>query len=221
MKCVNAVLLMEEQSGQNTCELASLGGVHLDVVVANDLASLERAFSVHQDLLLSFGTGVIVPSWILEMPGLLALNVHAASPQYPGRDPHHFAVYDGARQYGATMHHMTKSVDAGPIVDVELFDVPAPVTPSELLARANDAGWSLIARFFQRFSENGPPTPMPGLAWGPRKTTRKMFQEMCRIDPAMSKDEIERRLKATAMPGYGNLYLDLHGHRFRIEDAKE
>jgi methionyl-tRNA formyltransferase len=114
---------------------------------------------------------------------------------------------------------MTKSVDTGPIVDVELFDVPAPVTPSELLARANDAGWSLIARFFQRFSEHGAPTPMSGLAWGPRKTTRKMFQELCRIDPAIPKEEIERRLRATAMPGYRNLYLDLHGYRFRIEDS--
>lgn len=221
MNCLKAVLLMEEPSGQKTCELASRGGVNLDAVVVNDSCALERAFSVRHDLLLSFGTGVIVPSWILDMPGLLALNVHAASPQYPGRDPHHFAVYDGVRQYGATMHQMTKSVDAGPIVGVELFDVRASVTPSELLARANDAGWSLIARFFERFSEHGAPTPMPGLAWGPRKTTRKMFLELCRIDPAIPKEEIKRRLKATAIPGFRNLYLDLHGHRFRIEDAKE
>lgn len=221
MKCLNAVLLMEETSGKKTCELASREGVNLDAVVVNDLGGLERVFSVRHELLLSFGTGVIVPSWILDISGLLALNVHAASPQYPGRDPHHFAVYDGVRHYGATMHRMTKSVDAGPIVDVELFEVPSPVTPSGLLARADNAGWSLIARFFQRFSEHGAPTPIPGLAWGPRKTTRKMFLELCRIDPEMTKEEIERRLKATAMPGFRNLYLDLHGHRFRIEDAEK
>jgi hypothetical protein len=37
----------------------------------------------------------------------------------------------------------------------------------------------------------------------------------------MPKEEIKRRLKATAIPGFRNLYLDLHGHRFRIQDAKE
>lgn len=221
MKHVRAVLLMSSESAQQVCGLARKEGIYLEAAVAGTKPALLEAFSSQQDLLLSFGTSIIVPEAILSVPYLLALNVHAASPLYPGRDPHHFAAYDGATEYGATMHYMTRAVDEGPIVDVELFDVPASVTPSELLARANNAGWSLIARFFERFSEHGAPTPMPGLAWGPRKTTRKMFLELCRIDPAITKEEIKRRLKATAIPGFRNLYLDLHGHRFRIEDAKE
>lgn len=219
MKCLSAVLLMPDVAGRKTCIIAAQSGIALDALIVNDLRALERAFSIRRELLLSFGTGVIVPSWILELPGGLALNVHAASPQYPGRDPHHFAVYDGATQYGATMHHMSQDVDAGPIVDVELFEVPAQTSPSDLLSQANEAGWLLIARFFQRFVEQGAPAPMPGLEWGLRKTTRKMFQELCRIDPSMSKEEVERRYRSTAMPGFRNLYLDMHGYRFRIEDS--
>jgi methionyl-tRNA formyltransferase len=219
MKRLNAVFLMSVASGQRACDLARQAGVDLDVVFVNDVDALERAFSIRHDLLLSFGTGVIVPARILAMPGLLALNVHAASPQYPGRDPHHFAVYDGATQYGATMHYMTQSVDAGPIVDTELFDVPAGVTPSGLLDLANEAGWKLIKRFFAAYKNaQGAPGPLDGLSWGQRKSTRKMFLEMCRIDPSMPKEEITRRYKATAMPGYRNLYVDLHGYRFRIEE---
>ena len=30
----------------------------------------------------------------LEIKGLKSINIHAASPKYPGRDPHHFAIYD-------------------------------------------------------------------------------------------------------------------------------
>jgi len=221
MKKLDAVLLMSEPSGRRVQELAAMAGVNLHTLIVSDLIALERAFSKRHELLLSFGTGVIVPAWILEIPGLIAINVHAASPAYPGRDPHHFAVYDGAKQYGATMHYMTQSVDAGPIVDVELFDLPEPVSPSELLARANEAGWLLIERFFRRLVKDGPPAPLRGLTWGRRKTTRKMFQELCRVDLTMSKEEIDRRYRATAMPGYRNLFIDIHGYRFRIEDIPQ
>lgn len=218
MTTLHAVLLMSEESGARLCRLANAAGISLKAEVVGDLPALIRAFDDPPELLLSFGTSVIVPAPLLELPRLLALNVHAASPDYPGRDPHHFAIYDGATKYGATMHYMTQSVDAGPIVDAEVFDVSKPVSPSELLAQANEAGWLLIARFFRRFAEQGAPAPVPSLSWGARKSTRRMFQELCRIDPAMPSEEVERRLKATAMPGYRNLYIDLHGYRFRIED---
>lgn len=218
MKHLSAVFLMSDASGQRVCDLARQAGFDVDAVFVNDLDALERVFAKRHNLMLSFGTGVIVPAWILAMPGLLAVNVHAASPQYPGRDPHHFAVYDGATYYGATMHYMTQSVDDGPIIDTELLDVPAGVTPSDLLDLANEAGWKLIKRFFAAYQAQGAPVPLDGLSWGMRKSTRKMFLEMCRIDPSMPKEEIERRYKATAMPGYRNLYVDLHGYRFRIEE---
>ncbi len=218
MKRLSAVFLMSDASGHRICDLAKQACVDLDAVFVNDLDALERTFSMRHDLLLSFGTGVIVPAWILEMTGLLAANVHAASPQYPGRDPHHFAVYDGATQYGATMHYMTQSVDAGPIIDVEFFNVPTTVSPFALLDLANEAGWKLIGRFFTAYQSEGAPVPLGGHAWGKSKSTRKMFLEMCRIDPSMPQEEIDRRYRATAMPGYRNLYVDLHGYRFRIED---
>lgn len=218
MEQLNAVLLMSEASCQKTRDAAIEVGIDIDFVMVSDLEALECAFSIRRDLLLSFGMGTIVPRWILDRPSLIALNVHAASPQYPGRDPHHFAVYDGAKEYGATLHYMTQSVDAGPIVDVELFDVPPAVTPSALLDLAREASFVLIRRFFQLYVEYGAPKQMDGMVWGARKSTRKMFLELCRIDPAMPKEEIERRKMATEMPGYRNLYIDIHGYRFRIED---
>ncbi|WP_260293636.1 formyltransferase family protein [Sedimenticola hydrogenitrophicus] len=218
MKQLRAVLLMSETSCQKTLDAAKEAGIDLDFVMVGDLEALESAFAVHRDLLLSFGMGTIVPRWILDRPSLIAFNVHAASPQYPGRDPHHFAVYDEAKEYGATLHYMTQSVDAGPIVDVEIFDVPPAVTPSALLDLSRKASFVLIKRFFQQYVEYGAPKPMGGIVWGGCKSTRKMFLELCRIDPAMTKEEIERRKIATEMPGYKNLYVDIHGYRFRIED---
>jgi methionyl-tRNA formyltransferase len=220
MKKISAVFLMSELFGKRAFDLAKQARIDLDVVILNDLNALEHAFSRPHDLLLSFGTGTIIPPWILEMEGILALNVHAASPDYPGRDPHHFAVYDGIKKYGATMHYITHSVDAGPIIDVELFDVPSDISPVTLLEMANDAGWKLIQQFFSNYKKQEPPRQLNNIDWGKRKSTRKMFLEMCRVDMTMSQEEISRRLIATSMPGYRNLYIDLYGHRYRIEDHK-
>ena len=158
-----------------------------------------------------------MPEQILDLPGLLAFNIHAASPDYPGRDPHHFAVYDGAIQYGATLHFMTPLVDAGQIVDVTLFVVPPEVTPLRLLELANDAAWKLIKRLFAKLARSDAFFPIENVNWGKRKTTRKMFRELCRVDGAMSEKEFNRRLRATSMPGYNNLYLELYGHRLCLE----
>lgn len=217
MKIIRAVFLMSEADGNNAYNLAKQAEINLDVVIVSDINALERAFLVPRDLLLSFGTGVIVPPWILAIENLLALNIHAASPEYPGRDPHHFAVYDGVKQYGATMHYMLQSVDAGPITDVELFDVPTDISPFELLELANDACWKLINRFFSSYQNQCVPFRLDNVVWGGRKSTRKMFLEMCRIDHNMSQEEVARRLRATSMSGYCNLFIELHGYKFRIE----
>lgn len=217
MKDLRAVLLMESDSAARAVRLASTAGIELKVEVVTNQAALARVFEDPPDLLLSFGTSVIVPASFLEVPSMLALNVHAASPDYPGRDPHHFAVYDGVTHYGATLHFMTPKVDAGRILGVSLFDVPAEITPVRLLELANQSAWVLIERLFIALAGDGMLTPIEGVCWGKRKTTRKMFLDLCRVDGAMPQAEFTRRMQATAMPGYSNLYVELQGYRFCID----
>jgi methionyl-tRNA formyltransferase len=218
MKRLKFVFLMAEDSCQRAKDLARDIGLNLEVTCVSELQKLEFAFLDDKDLLLSFGTSVLVPDWILKKPNLIALNIHAASPDYPGRDPHHFAVYDGVKIYGATLHLMTKKIDDGQILDVEWFDVPEKIAPINLLKRANEAGWEIVKRLFVNLYNKNPLQQTTDLEWGKRKTTRKMFIELCKLDPTISEKEFKRRLFSTTVPGYKNLYIDLHGHRFRIEN---
>ena len=215
---VATVLLMPPEFAARAAVITSEAGLELEVRHANSMATLQAAFATPARLLLSFGTGVIVPQAILSQRGLLAVNIHSASPEYPGRDPHHFAAYDGVTEYGATMHIMTESVDSGPIVDVERFAVERDCAPIELLTRANDAGFVLLRRLCDALRVAGQLPPPIAVSWGTHRYTRKEFLELARIDCGMSVDEVRRRLRATAMPGYHNTYLVLHGHRFRLED---
>ena len=217
MKTMHVVLLMSSESGSRMCRLANASGISMIADIVSDLPTLIRKFNDRPKLLISFGTSVIVPAPLLELPGLVALNIHAASPDYPGRDPHHFAVYHGATKYGATLHFMTSKVDAGPIVDMELFDVTPYATPISLLDQANQAAWVLLERLLKKLADNVTLTPLEGVAWGARKTTRKMFEELCKVDPSMTEHEFLRRMLATSMPDYNNLYVELYGYRFRLD----
>jgi len=213
-----AILLMPPPFAERVREIAGAAGVALDAVTVTSLDGLRGAATARPQWLISFGTSIIVPESLLA--DLTAINIHAASPQYPGRDPHHFAVFDGAATYGATMHVMTRHVDAGPILDVETFAVDSAWPPVELLRRANEAGFVLARRLFEAIKRHGGPPAPNGVQWGSHTYTRKEFLELGRIDPAMPAGEVARRIRAVAMPGHRNAYLDVHGHRFRLEDGE-
>ena len=190
----------------------------IELLIANNIKELEHFFIKDHDLLLSFGTNIIVPDWILKKRNLTALNVHSAPPEYPGRDPHHFAVYDGVEEYGATLHIMNKKVDSGPIIAVKKFKINHKEVPWKLLSKANNASWDLIKGLFEKLSKGSALIPLPEIFWGKRVTTRKMFHDMCKLDLHLSEEEFIRRLRAFSFPGHNNLYLDFYGYKFCIEN---
>lgn len=211
------VLLMPSGFGDQLRPLARSLGFG-EAVCVNNASALQVAFDAGSPrVLLSFSTGVIVPAALLERPGLVAANVHGAPPSFPGRDPHHWAVYEGADRYGATLHYMVRAVDQGPVIAATLEPVPAQATPADLMAVGVRHGLELARRFLSELAASGAPPTDPGLAWSGRIRRRSDFLALCRIGPDILPAELERRVRATAMPGYANLVLELHGRRFRIE----
>ncbi|WP_089177161.1 formyltransferase family protein [Bosea sp. AS-1] len=168
-------------------------------------------------VLLSYGTSVIVPADVLERFAGRAYNIHAASPDYPGRDPHHWATYDGVTRYGATMHVMTERVDEGAIVDVEWFDVPTGAKPSQLLAMANDAALRIMKRNAAKLRAGAALMPLPGVKWGGVKRSRKDFLEICRITPDIEPAELDRRFNAFDGERHANLWVEICGRRFVVD----
>lgn len=166
------------------------------------------------DFLLSFCTSVIVPAHVIETLGPRAVNIHPAAPDYPGRDPHHFAVLNGETQYGATAHLITEKVDAGPIYDVEMFDIPEGAAPHEIMGLADEAGLRLAERIFERLGRGETLEPN-GVTWGKRKTSRNDFKRLCRISPIAHAGEFDRKMRATANPKYRNAFVNMHGRVFR------
>jgi methionyl-tRNA formyltransferase len=212
---------MSEEMGVLAHSMGVASGLDINSITVNTLDALELACTQPVDLLLSFGTGVIVPKHILDLPSIVALNIHAASPKFPGRDPHHFAVYYGAKEYGATIHYMIDKVDHGQIVDVETFEVAQGTSAAILLWQANEAAIELMRRFFNNYAAKGAPASRNDVTWAEHKSTRNEFLELCRVSCDMPEAEFSRRLVSTTMPGHNNLYVDIHGYRFRLEGKLE
>lgn len=171
--------------------------------------------------LFSFGVGEIVSSDVLKKCSL-AINIHAASPQYPGRDPHHFACYDGAKEYGATAHLMEERVDSGKIIDIELVKVKENANSKKFLKIGNECGTILMERILDKILlRKEIPVPI-SLTWGKTKTKRSDFLEACFISSDISSTEMERKYRSFQEDAYyPNLYTLIHGHRFVIEEQKD
>jgi methionyl-tRNA formyltransferase len=188
------------------------------IEVVATLEDLRRCEPDERTSLISFGSGVIVSAALLGRLKCPAYNVHAASPEFPGRDPHHHAIYRGASSYGATLHVMTAKVDAGPIVAVERFPVPAQATPADLLCLANEAGMRLVERIGARLLATEPLPALDGVTWGSVKTSRADFTKLAHISsPLIGEAEMARRYRAFDGGTYDNLTLELHDHLFRID----
>jgi methionyl-tRNA formyltransferase len=82
--------------GHNT-QLAVYPVTTPEHLAALDVDILRRA------RLIAFSSPVIVPPLVLAALGYGAYNFHPGPPEYPGWAPAHFALYDGATEFGATL----------------------------------------------------------------------------------------------------------------------
>jgi methionyl-tRNA formyltransferase len=185
-------------------------------VTAEELAAIEPEV-LREARLLAFTTSVIVPEHILAALGHGAYNFHPGPPQYPGWAPAHFALYDGARTFGATAHVMAARVDSGPIVGVESFIIPDKISVRGL----EQIAYVRLAHLFWRMSRDlaCDPTPLAALeiAWCGIKSTRQMYREMCELPAGISAGELARRVRAFHDDFRGiPLTCSLHGIRFQL-----
>lgn len=198
----------------STLHEADWGLFHIETPAERD--SFEAANHA-PDVIISFLNPYIIPNNLLKQAAGRAFNVHPALPEYPGRDPEHFAFYEGASTAGATLHQMTAAVDSGLVLDVaeepvdrtegvmRFIDVSERLAIQLLMAKLPAILDGTIARTTSRDWRPGPPS------------SRKRFLEMCRIDPSMDQAEVSRRINSFFNPAYRSVFIELHGFRFVYE----
>ena len=139
--------------------------------------------------LICFGSGIIVPEKTLQWWDE-AINFHAAPPLFPGRDPHHWAVYNSATVYGSTVHAMYPAVDEGPICGQLILGTTPPLTPNEYKVIGETAMYSLFTAWCSRPSDY---SFKSGIEWVGKKRSRKDLLNMCNMIGLDNEEKVRRK----------------------------
>lgn len=119
---VNTIICMFGSHAHALCEKE---GWAATILTAKDRKfSQEIIQSIKENILLSAGFPWIIDEATLSATPTLKLNSHPSLlPLYPGKNAIKDAFHAGCTNMGVTVHHITPTVDGGPVVASEETDV--------------------------------------------------------------------------------------------------
>ena len=148
------------------------------------------------NLLISYLSQWIIPPNLLENASMAAINLHPGPPDYPGIGCTNFAMYNGEKEFGVTCHHMFSKVDCGPIIAVRKFPIFETDTVFTLTQHCYV---EILHLFIDLLSDilQGKKLPVSQEYWKRKAYTRKDLNRLCELTPSMSREEVEKRVRAT------------------------
>ncbi len=166
------------------------------------LAALEAA---RPDAMVVAAYGLILPRWVLALPRLGCLNIHASLlPRWRGAAPIHRAIEAGDAETGVTIMQMDEGLDTGD----KLLAEAVPIAPDDTTARLHDRlavlGGRLIVEALHRAASSGlhpEPQPAEGVTYA-----HKIDKAEAAIDWHRPAEDIARRVRAfVPFPGAGTV----------------
>ena len=131
--------------------LAQPRSLRLDGKYPDDAAaarkSIEAAIKAGADVIVVAAYGLILPQWLLDMPRLGCLNIHASLlPRWRGAAPIHRAIEAGDLETGVTIMQMDAGLDTGAMLLTEKLPIGARDTSATLHDRLAELGGRLIVQ---------------------------------------------------------------------------
>jgi methionyl-tRNA formyltransferase len=114
-------------------------------------AGLEQLAGQPFDWLININSTVIIPNEILALPTAGALNMHpGVLPAYAGLHTHQWAIRNGEKEFGATIHFMEAKVDVGDIVAQQTFLIAPEDTGMSLFLKCIKTGTQIMREVIQK-----------------------------------------------------------------------
>jgi methionyl-tRNA formyltransferase len=167
------------------------------------------------DYIISYLSRWVIPAELLKQAKIAAINFHPASPEYPGIGCNNFALYENAKEYGATCHYMADKVDTGKIIKVRRFPLHPEDGVEQILKQTYQNQMALFLEIAEILAE-GRELPTSTETWTRPPFSRKEFNELFKITPDMSAEEVKRRIRAVSYKNW-QPYVYIHGFRFEYK----
>lgn len=225
---VPLVVTHEDEPGENVwfASVADLARDHRLPVVTPDRRGLRsllpRLRELAPDLLFSFYYRFLLPPSLLEVPRHGAYNMHGSLlPRYRGRVPVNWAVLNGERETGASLHVMTAEPDAGDLVDQMAVPILLDDTAYDVMRKVTVAAEIVLARSLPALAVGRAPRRPLDLSRGSYFGKRR--PEDGRIDWTLPARRVHDLVRAVAPP-YPGAFTDtaegrLDIHRTRLDPS--
>jgi methionyl-tRNA formyltransferase len=171
-------------------------GLRLDGKYPEDAAAARDALLAPQpDVLVVAAYGLILPQWVLNLPRLGCLNIHASLlPRWRGAAPIQRAIEAGDAQTGVTIMQMDAGLDTGDVLLAESLSIDPRDSAAMLHDKLAALGGRLIARTLKLSARGGlhaTPQPTDGVSYAHKIDKREAV--IAWTQPAAV---IERRIRA-------------------------
>ena len=203
---------------QHQLAVAQPHGLKLDGRFAADARAAQEDLQAAQlDVMVVAAYGLILPPWLLALPRLGCLNIHASLlPRWRGAAPIQRAIEAGDSETGITIMQMDAGLDTGAMLLVGREPIHADDSSSSLLERLARLGARLIVQALAD-AARGALTPAPQPDQGVTYA-HKLAKSEAAIDWQRPAAEIERRLRAfDPQPG---CHFELGGQPVKLWRAK-
>ncbi len=187
---------------------------------ANGAELTDRVSQLQPDFIFSFYYRSMLGAPLLRSARRGALNMHGSLlPKYRGRAPVNWAILNGERETGATLHYMVERADAGDIVDQLAVPILDDDDAREVFGKVTAAAEIVLARSLPGLiAGDAPRRPQPiepGQYFGRRRA------EDGRIDWSQPAARIHNLVRAVAPP-FPGAFTEVDGrpwwiHRTRLE----
>jgi len=176
--------------------------LRLDGRYPEDAAQARQALeALRPDAMVVAAYGLILPQWVLDLPRLGCLNIHASLlPRWRGAAPIQRAIEAGDARTGVAIMQMDAGLDTGDI----LLEAEVPIGPDQAAGELHDAlaraGGQAIVRALDALAQGGlPARPQPeeGATYA-----AKLDKAEAALDCAQPAETLARRVRAfNPVPG--------------------
>jgi methionyl-tRNA formyltransferase len=208
----------------NGIPVAQPRSLRLDGKYPDDAASARGALhAARPDVMVVAAYGLILPQWVLDLPRLGCLNIHASLlPRWRGAAPIHRAIEAGDAQTGVTIMQMDAGLDTGDMLLEERVAIAPEDTTATLHDKLAALGGRMIVEALELAACGGfhpRKQPAEGVTYA-----HKIEKAEAAIDWSRPADAIARRIRAfDPFPGaaaqMGGETVKVWGARAQLQDG--
>ena len=124
--------------------------------IKNNTEFRERLVAIAPDAIIVVGYGRIIPGWMIDLPRLGNLNLHASLlPKYRGAAPIQWAIANGESTTGVTTMRINVGLDTGDILLQRELPIAAEDTSETLGAKLASIGAELMVETLRGLDRGG------------------------------------------------------------------